>query len=82
MNFAVRGDFANLGEVPADTFFKDQHSDLKADYIMANPPLNLKNWRGLDKVASSSQADFLGNFPAIRRNTGEVSTSEPKLYRI
>lgn len=31
MNLAVRGLSANLGEVPADTFFKDQHPDLKAD---------------------------------------------------
>ena len=46
MNLAVRGLSANLGEVPADTFFKDQHPDLKADYIMANPPFNLKDWRG------------------------------------
>ena len=35
MNLAVRGLSANLGEVPADTFFKDQHPDLKADYVMA-----------------------------------------------
>ena len=39
MNLAIRGIAANLGEVPADTFFKDQHPDLKADFIMANPPL-------------------------------------------
>lgn len=45
MNLAIRGMSANLGEVPADTFFKDQHPDLKADYIMANPPFNLKDWR-------------------------------------
>ena len=38
MNLAIRGISANLGEVPADTFFKDQHPDLKADFIMANPP--------------------------------------------
>ena len=37
MNLAVRGLLANLGDVPADTFFKDQHPDLKADYIMALP---------------------------------------------
>ena len=42
MNLAVRGQSANLGEVPADTFFKDQHPDLKADYIMANPPFNYR----------------------------------------
>lgn len=46
MNLAIRGIAANLGEVPADTFFKDQHEDLKADYVMANPPFNLKVWRG------------------------------------
>ncbi|MDH2433077.1 N-6 DNA methylase [Pokkaliibacter sp. MBI-7] len=45
MNLAIRGISANLGEVPADTFFKDQHPDLKADFIMANPPFNLKDWR-------------------------------------
>lgn len=50
MNLAVRGLSANLGEVPADTFFKDQHPDLKADYIMANPPFNLKDWRGPDEL--------------------------------
>src|SRR5690606_22318722 len=38
MNLAIRGINANLGDVPADTFFKDQHPDLKADFIMANPP--------------------------------------------
>ncbi|HCI71698.1 MAG TPA: DNA methyltransferase, partial [Balneola sp.] len=37
MNLAIRGISGNLGEVPANTFFKDQHPDLKADYIMANP---------------------------------------------
>lgn len=50
MNLAIRGISANLGEVPADTFFKDQHEDLKADYIMANPPFNLKEWRGNDEL--------------------------------
>jgi len=45
MNLAIRGIAANLGAVPADTFGKDQHKDLKADYIMANPPFNQKAWR-------------------------------------
>jgi type I restriction enzyme M protein len=55
MNLAVRGLSANLGEVPADTFFKDQHPDLKADYIMANPPFNLKDWRGADELVHDSR---------------------------
>jgi type I restriction enzyme M protein len=55
MNLAVRGLSANLGEVPADTFFKDQHLDLKADYIMANPPFNLKDWRAADELVHDSR---------------------------
>ena len=35
----------NLGEKNADTFLNDLHQDLKADYIMANPPFNLDSWR-------------------------------------
>ena len=50
MNLAIRGIGGNLGEVPADTFFKDQHQDLKADYIMANPPFNLKAWRASNEL--------------------------------
>lgn len=55
MNLAVRGLSANLGEVPADTFFKDQHQDLKADYIMANPPFNMKDWRASDELTNDSR---------------------------
>ncbi len=50
MNLAIRSIGGNLGEVPADSFFKDQHPDLKADYIMANPPFNLKQWRAADEL--------------------------------
>jgi type I restriction enzyme M protein len=46
MNLAIRGISANFGEKDADTFSDDQHKDLKADYIMANPPFNQKDWRG------------------------------------
>ena len=45
MNLAIRGIAANFGDVAGDTFFKDQHPDLKADFIMANPPFNQKQWR-------------------------------------
>lgn len=50
MNLAIRGIAANLGEKHADTFSNDQHKDLKADYIMANPPFNLKDWRGENEL--------------------------------
>ena len=45
MNLAIRSISANLGEMAADTFSNDQHKDLLADYIMANPPFNQKDWR-------------------------------------
>ena len=51
MNLAIRGISGNLGDVPADTFFKDQHPDLKADFIMANPPFNLKQWRAANELS-------------------------------
>lgn len=57
MNLAIRGIAANLGEAPADTFFRDQHPDLKADYIMANPPFNLKQWRGTDELTNDPRWD-------------------------
>jgi type I restriction enzyme M protein len=53
MNLAIRGLDANLGERDADTFTNDQHKTLKADYILANPPFNIKDWgqpRLLDDV--------------------------------
>ena len=50
MNLAIRGINATLGEKAADTFADDQHKDLKADYIMANPPFNQKDWRGENEL--------------------------------
>ena len=45
MNLAIRGIAHNLGEKNASTFTEDLHKDKKVDYVMANPPFNLKNWR-------------------------------------
>ena len=45
MNLAIRGISGNMGGKAADTFHNDQHKDLKADFIMANPPFNQKAWR-------------------------------------
>ncbi|PTP94444.1 type I restriction-modification system subunit M [Vibrio splendidus] len=58
MNLAIRGLSGNLGERAADTFFADQHKDLKADYIMANPPFNLKGWR--NEAELTDDARFAG----------------------
>jgi len=46
MNLAIHGIEANLGPQPSDTFLRDLHPDLKADYILANPPFNISDWGG------------------------------------
>lgn len=46
MNLAIRGIEGNIGHNNADTFFKDLHADLKADFILANPPFNISDWGG------------------------------------
>ena len=46
MNLAIRGIEADLGNRPADTFHNDLHPDLRADYILANPPFNISDWGG------------------------------------
>lgn len=52
MNLAVRGIAHNLGERNASTFTDDQHPDRKVDFIMANPPFNLKKWRTENQLTS------------------------------
>jgi type I restriction enzyme M protein len=46
MNLAIRGIDANLGPEPADSFHRDLHADLKADFVLANPPFNMSDWGG------------------------------------
>ncbi|MFM9890728.1 MAG: type I restriction-modification system subunit M [Rickettsiales bacterium] len=46
MNLAIRGIEGNIGSKNADTFHSDMHKDLKADYIIANPPFNISDWGG------------------------------------
>jgi type I restriction enzyme M protein len=46
MNLAIRGLDGDLGPQPADTFHNDVHQDLKADFILANPPFNVSDWGG------------------------------------
>lgn len=49
MNLAIRGIEANLGVKHADSFREDLHPDLRADFIIANPPFNISEWGG-DKL--------------------------------
>ena len=53
MNLAIRSLNGDLGKYAADTFTEDLHKDLKADFILANPPFNLE-W-DVDKVSKDSR---------------------------
>jgi type I restriction enzyme M protein len=44
MNLAIHGVTGDLSPKWADTFYEDKHPDLKADYVMANPPFNMSDW--------------------------------------
>jgi len=46
MNLAIRGITSELGKENADSFHRDLHPDLKADFILANPPFNMSDWGG------------------------------------
>jgi type I restriction enzyme M protein len=66
MNLALRGMGFNLGKEPLDTFGNDQHPDLKADYVLANPPSNVSDWDG-EKYVSDKRWTF-GTPPAGNAN--------------
>ena len=66
MNMAIRGIEPNFGPYQADTFFNDLHKGLKFDFIMANPPFNLKNW-GAEKLADDVRWQY-GKPPAGNAN--------------
>ncbi len=68
MNLAIRGMDFNLGKEPADTFHRDQHPDLRADYVLANPPFNISDWGG-DKLASDPRWVY-GTPPTGNANYG------------
>lgn len=55
MNLAIRGISHDLGEKNDSTFTGDQHKDKKVNYIMANPPFNLKGWRDENELTDDSR---------------------------
>ena len=57
MNLAIRGIDANLGPHNADTFFDDLHRSERFDFVLANPPFNLKDWGG-ERLADDPRWDF------------------------
>ena len=70
MNLAIRGIAANVGKENADSFHRDLHPDLKADYILANPPFNSSDWGG-DRLREDKRWVY-GVPPAGNANFGWV----------
>lgn len=58
MNLAMRGISHHLGERNASTFMNDMHRGLTFDYIMANPPFNLKKWYDASLSHDARWADY------------------------
>ena len=58
MNLALRGISHHLGESSDSTFLNDQHKGIYFDYIMANPPFNLKGWYNDNLKDDSRWADY------------------------
>ena len=79
MNLAIRGISANLGETAANTFTNDQHKDLKADYIMANPPFNQKAWRAENELVDDPRWDGYEVPPTSNANYGWILNIVSKL---
>lgn len=79
MNLAIRGISANLGEMAANTFTNDQHKDLKADYIMANPPFNQKEWRTNNELTDDPRWNGYEVPPTSNANYGWILNIVSKL---
>ncbi len=79
MNLAIRGISGNLGVKADDTFSKDQHPDLKADFIMANPPFNQKDWRASDELTDDPRWSGYDVPPTGNANYGWILHMAAKL---
>lgn len=79
MNLAIRGISANLGIAAKNTFANDQHETLKADFIMANPPFNQKDWRATDELVDDHRWDGYETPPVSNANYGWILHMVSKL---
>lgn len=70
MNLAIRGLSSDIRL--GDTFHNDQHSDLKADYIMANPPFNQAAWREQSQLVSDGRWQSFDTPPTSNANYGWI----------
>ena len=65
MNLAIRGIAHNLGDKNDSTFTNDLHKDKKVDFIMANPPFNLKGWRTEDELTEDPRFKGYSVMPPV-----------------
>jgi type I restriction enzyme M protein len=72
MNLAIRGISANLGVKADNTFTNDQHSDLKADFVMANPPFNQHDWRAANELVDDPRWSGYEVPPTSNANYGWI----------
>jgi type I restriction enzyme M protein len=70
MNLAIRGIEADLGAENSDSFLRDLHAAVKADFVMANPPFNMKDW-GQPQLQGDKRWKY-GTPPANNANFGWV----------
>ena len=77
MNLAIRGISADIRQ--GDTFHNDQHKDLKADYIMANPPFNQKAWREENELTDDARWSGYDTPPTSNANYGWILNILAKL---
>lgn len=77
MNLAIRGISANIQL--GDTFHNDQHKDLKADYIMANPPFNQSSWRAENELVNDPRWAGYDTPPTSNANYGWILNILSKL---
>ena len=69
MNLAIRGiNTTGLGDKAASSFTDDLHKDMKAQFIMANPPFNLKGWRGEDELTKDARWKGFDTPPVANAN--------------
>ncbi len=68
MNLAIRGLNCDLGDENASTFTRDKHPNLRADYILANPPFNLKDWRTDKELTKDNRWDGYSIPPVSNAN--------------
>lgn len=77
MNLAIRGIAADIRM--GDTFHNDQHQDLKADYIMANPPFNQSRWREDNELTTDPRWSGYDVPPTSNANYGWILNILSKL---